>query len=60
MLSEDEKIWYAIQDIVRNHSKMLYVTPLNKKPYIPNEELYGLKQDLFEYVKKFTKEDNKN
>lgn len=54
VVMNEEEVWYRIQDIVKKHSKQY-----GNAQYIPNEEIYDLKQDLFKYVIEFTKRNAK-
>ena len=60
MITKDDELWYAIQDIVKKHTKQLWDTPHSCKCYIPNDELYSLKQDLFNLVKSLQKDTDKD
>ena len=60
MITKDDELWYAVQDIVRKYTKQIYVTPYMSKQIIPAENIYPMKQELFSLVKSLQKGTNKD
>lgn len=60
MTTDDERLWYSIQDIVRKHTKQNWITPYQAINSIPNDEIYALKQDLFNLCKSLQKGTDKD
>ena len=48
---EEKEIRDKIKSVVESHTKGIWTTPYFEQRYIPNEEIWKLKEDLFEMVK---------
>lgn len=42
-----DELYDLICDIVNKHTTTIWITPYTPKRYIPSEEIYNLKEDLF-------------
>lgn len=59
-MTKDDELWYQVQDVVKKHTKQIWVTPYRSVQIIPNEEIYALKQDLFSLCKSLQKRTDKD
>ena len=48
---KEEAIRILIDSVVNKHVKGIWPTPYFEKRYIPNEELWSLKEDLYTMIK---------
>ena len=47
----DKNLFDLISEIVEKHIKEIWITPYYKTKQIPNEEIWSLKNDLYEILK---------